>query len=270
MTTILLPVFEDSGAEARMHAALAMAQHTGGHVVALQITPLEAYASAERWGAPLMMAEVVESVERREAEIRERIETRLASEPVSWSYESTAGDFIRVICARARLADLIILARAARMAGGLGAPVPLAGDVAIHGQTPVLAVPADTTGFAPGGRALVAWNGSAESAGALRAALPMLARAGHVTLVVIREELEPPYPALMATEWLGRHGVASEVRLLERAGTVGETLCAAAADLGASWIAMGAYGHSRAREFLLGGVTRHMLGHSPVPLLLAR
>jgi nucleotide-binding universal stress UspA family protein len=270
VTTILLPLFEDPAAETRLRAAVALAQHSGGHVVALQITPLEAYASAELWGAPLMMAEVIASVEQLEAGIRTRTEARLAREAIGWSYETAAGDFTRVICARARLADVVILPCAARGRGAGAAALPLAGDVAIHGQTPVLAVPPDLDSFAPGGPALVAWNGSGEAAEALRAALPLLARAARVTLLVIREEGEPPYPASMALDWLARHGVSAEVRELERAGTVGETLCAAATDMGAAWIAMGAWGHSRAREFLLGGVTRHMLGHAPVPLLLAR
>jgi nucleotide-binding universal stress UspA family protein len=269
MTTILLPIFTDTGAEARARAAIALARHTGGHVACLQVTPLEAYAGADLWAAPLMMSEVVDSIEQREADIRRATEARFADSGISWSYANTAGDLTRAIVAAARLADLIVLARVLR-AGGRHAPVPLAGDVAVHASSPVLAVPAELETFDPAGPALVAWNGSAESAAALRAALPLLRAAASVTILTVGEDKVPDLPPEAAIDYLLRHGVRAGHRELPRVGSVGETLCGAFASPGGEWMAMGAYGHSRAREFLLGGVTRHMLEHAPRPVLLAR
>lgn len=270
MTTILLPIFTDEGAEARARAAIALARHTGGHVACLQITPLEAYAGADLWAAPLMMSEVVEGIERREADIRRATEARFADAGISWSYENTAGDFTRAIVAAARLADIIVLARALR-GSGRNAPVPLAGDVAVHASAPVLAVPPGLEAFDPAGPALVAWNGSGESAAALRAALPLLKSAASVTILTVDEQdKSPDLPAQAAIDYLLRHGVRAAHHELRRIGSVGETLNAAFSAPGGQVMVMGAYGHSRAREFLLGGVTRHMLEHSAGPLLLAR
>jgi nucleotide-binding universal stress UspA family protein len=269
VTTILLPVFGDSAAEARTRAAVALARQMEGHLVALQTTPYEAYTGGKLWSAPLMMTEVVASIAKVEAETRARTEARLAQEAISWSFETTTGDFTREICARARLADVIVLPRAVRGARAGDAP-PIAGDVAVHSATPVFAVPPDLESLDLAGPALIAWNGSAEAAAALRAALPFLRHAASATIVTVAEDKSADYPADAAAEYLGRHGIRVERCALTPAGSIADTLCGAFTSPGGGWMAMGAYGHSRAREFLLGGVTRGMLEQSPRPMLLAR
>ena len=269
MTTIVLPVFGDAAADTRLRMAVSLVRQLRGHLVALHVTPYEAYAAGTLWSAPLMMGELVASIERLAADIRARTEARLAQESISWSFEATSGDVTGSICARARLADLILLPRAVR-AGRISDAPAIAGDVAVHSATPVLAVPPELDSLDLSGPALIAWNGSGEAAAALRAALPLLRHAASATIVTVAEDKELDYPAEAAGAYLARHGIEVGHRALHPAGSIADTLCAACVDLGAQWLAMGAYGHSRAREFLLGGVTRAMLDQAPRPLLLAR
>ena len=101
-----------------------------------------------------------------------------------------------------------------------------------------------------------------EGSHALRLALPMLAKAKAVHVVTVLED-KSGFPATDACEYLARHGVASELHEWQRNGRrVADVLREAAAKLGASYIVMGAYGHSRIREAVLGGVTRDLLDDS--------
>jgi nucleotide-binding universal stress UspA family protein len=116
-------------------------------------------------------------------------------------------------------------------------------------------------------RLLVAWNGSVEAARAVSAALPFLCRAETVTLAATESETgETPVTAGLA-EFLLCHGVQATTRLLDAHRPAAEALCelAASADL----LVMGAYTHGRLWQLIVGGVTRHLLRASPVPLLMA-
>jgi nucleotide-binding universal stress UspA family protein len=120
---------------------------------------------------------------------------------------------------------------------------------------------------------LVAWNGSRESARALAEALPYLHKAKATTVVVVEDKLPAEEQASLgkdAVEHLKHHHVKATLhhaRLQNH--DVGKTLVAEARRLEADLIVMGGYGHSRLREFLLGGATYELLHKAPVPLLLA-
>ena len=91
-----------------------------------------------------------------------------------------------------------------------------------------------------------------------------------VEMLTIDEGLTLDYPPALAVEYLARHGIAAAVRMSAKTdGSAAEAIMAAAQTDGAAYLVMGAFGHSRAREYLFGGVTRRMLGESPLPLLLA-
>lgn len=170
---------------------------------------------------------------------------------------------------RSSLADLIVLSTALREPVP-GDPLPLAGDVAINARTPVLVVPAGTTRFDVTGKAFVAWNGSPEAAHALKASLPMLRLAASVVIATVEEPHSGFLPPLDACEYLSRHGVKAELLAIERGkASTADALLTARDRTGAGYVVMGAYGHSRMREFVLGGVTREMLRGSPVPMFLA-
>ena len=136
---------------------------------------------------------------------------------------------------------------------------------------PVFVVPYIHKGPAKLEHAVVAWDGGLVAARALAAAMPLLERAQRVDVVTIPPSGEPvdDLPGFNITRHLARHGVRPQLRQLPPADNVSEALLSYAAQSGADYLVMGAYGHSRLREFMLGGATREMLGSMTVPVLMA-
>ena len=138
---------------------------------------------------------------------------------------------------------------------------------------PVLLIPAAGTFKHVGTRALVAWNGSSEATRALVSALPLLRRAQQVDVVVFGSEpeslLQVAHPGADIGLYLARHGIRAEVSQHPIDIDVGNALLSAAADASSDLIVMGAYGHSRFREILLGGATRTVLASMTVPIWMA-
>ena len=137
---------------------------------------------------------------------------------------------------------------------------------------PALIVPyAGVKEFKPG-RVVVAWDGGAAAAHAVRSALPLLHLAKEVVVVIVKETHKRSIElagADIATH-LARHELHVEVREIGNAtGDIGQTILSFAADELADWLVMGAYGHSRVREFFLGGATRGILSSMTVPVLMA-
>jgi nucleotide-binding universal stress UspA family protein len=140
---------------------------------------------------------------------------------------------------------------------------------------PVLFIP--YTGVFPtlGAKIMVAWNGSRESARAVQDAMPLLQRAERVTVVRLNESKGETganrIPGADVALLLARHAVKAEVAALDGVNDVpmGEMLISRAADLGADLVVMGAYGHSRWQELVMGGATRTMLASMPVPVLMS-
>ena len=184
------------------------------------------------------------------------------------SFSSVTGREEDLVAQLARLADLTVV------------PHPEAGDdvsssdalhaVLFDSGRPVLIAP-QVALQSIGTRIAVAWNGTAESAAAVQAALPWMQRAEAVRVLSADEYQRrgPGAPAL--AQYLDLHGIHPEIaqfRPLER--EVGRGLLAAAQEFGADMLVMGAYSHSRLRQLILGGVTRHVLENARLPVLMCR
>jgi nucleotide-binding universal stress UspA family protein len=137
---------------------------------------------------------------------------------------------------------------------------------------PVIVVPAAPETFALKGTIVAAWDGSAEASRAINDALTFLKPASRVVLVtgVAEEGDERATRTEDMIAHLERHGVTAEfVRVKIGEGDIGRLLLSKAKDLGADLIVMGAFHHSRWREFILGGVTLTVLEEAPIPLFMA-
>jgi nucleotide-binding universal stress UspA family protein len=139
---------------------------------------------------------------------------------------------------------------------------------------PVLVVPDRARDYArPFGRVMVAWDDSDEALTAARGALPMLQAAGHVDVVLIDPPAHSPErsdPGGALCLMLTRHGIRTEVSILSRTmPRTAEVMMRFAREHGVDAVVMGAYGHSRFREAILGGATRDMLQAAELPLLMA-
>lgn len=175
--------------------------------------------------------------------------------------------------AHARTSDLVIVGQAdwQEPVDGIARDFPQ--QVLIHAGTPVLLVPFAGNFATIGEHVLVAWKDTREAARAIRDALPFLHGAKRVTLLEIDErdgDAPGGSPSLgAACGWLQRHGIAVASRCEPRTADVGDAILSRACALSADLIVMGAYGHSRAREWVLGGATRHLLRHMTVPTLMS-
>ena len=136
---------------------------------------------------------------------------------------------------------------------------------------PVLFVPRIQTRAPTLNKIVVAWDGSRTSARALADAQPMLEKARAIDVISIADPRlgYKELPGFNITRHLSRHGLNAELKRLPMSGDVGETLLSYAADAGADLLVMGGYGHSRLREFVLGGTTRTILQSMTLPLLMS-
>ncbi|GGA93813.1 universal stress protein [Allosediminivita pacifica] len=181
-------------------------------------------------------------------------------------------DIGRHVALRARFADLAVLPKPYGDDHGIELE-PILESALFEAQVPALIVPDDVTPRAQPERVVVAWNESPEALRAIRAALPLLKGASRVNVVVIDPPAHGPNrsdPGGMLSQFLSRHGVNVEIDVLSRTlPRVSDVLLRHVADLDAGMVVMGAYGHSRFREAILGGATRHMLELTPVPVFMA-
>ncbi len=268
MKAVLLYANDDSGLEGRLQAALDLARDYGAHLSCIQVTPFDSFIMGDPFGGVYALPTVIEAVRSAEEAHRARLEQRLQAEGVSWDWSRFDGQPAQLVADRSRLCDLIVLSLPGS-GDDYDGPLSMVGDVVLGARAPVLAIPQASRSFACLGPAVFAWNGAREAAHALRLTLPMLARASRVHIVTVTEDLSE-FPATDACQYLSRHGVKSELHEVPLGGgSVAEALLDAAAIFGAAYVAMGAYGHSRLRETVLGGATRDMLRSGATPLLLA-
>lgn len=268
MKAILVHADHGPGMAGRMAAAAALARRHGGHVTILVNTPFQRFVAMDPFGGAYVAAQVLEDARRDDSELAERLSAELARAGLNGEVVSTGDDLVDDLAEAATLADIVIVSIPAAGDARAQASPTLAGDLAMAGRTAVLALPEAHPALDLDGPVLVAWNGSAEAAAALRAALPLLP--GRAVTVLRVGEDEGRIADQAAIDYLARHGVAATLRV-EPVGAEGveETIRARAQAAGATLLVMGAYGHSRLRETLFGGVTRQMLAGAGVPLLLA-
>ena len=182
-------------------------------------------------------------------------------------------DRLPILLARqGRAADLTVVGPAGGEGGGDDAL--LAEAAFMDTGRPALVVPPAWAGTLPPARALVAWDGSREAARAAGDAVPLLQHAAEVTVLVVDAHAAGPrfgdQPGAGLTAFLARHAVKARVKHVAGiAGGPGPTILAQAKEERADLLVMGGYGHSRVREMLFGGTTRHILDHTNAPVLLA-
>ena len=265
MKNVLLLIHDDAGEEARFQVALDLARALSGHLTCVDIVEIPVLIGTDYTMGDAAFA-LTADVRDREAENRSRIKARLAVEDVPWDWKDATGDIARLLEVEAGLADVIVLNTvfAEHEPTNMRAIVS---DVVMQAGKPILAVPQETRSLDTGGQVLIAWNGAPAIANTLRAVTPLLALAEGVTIVEIGKIVGPP--AEEAAAYLSRHGIHARIdRDVPLVWSVGDALLAACRERLPAYCVMGAYGHSRLREWLIGGVTRQMLAESTLPLLL--
>lgn len=192
---------------------------------------------------------------------------RAAGNRMRW--EDVPGDAIGSLACRAIYADLLVLGqRDDAMPLAAETPSDFVFDLLARSGRPALVVPFAGSFASVGRTVLIAWKASREAARAVASALPWLSSAHKVHAIGYGEHAEQSLQCLQA--YLSCHQVRVTAHLSAvRDVSVGEDLLSRAADLGADMMVMGCYGHSRAREWMLGGVSRSILRAMTVPVLMA-
>jgi len=276
LTTIITSA-EQAGPAIASAAQLALALDAHLDVLALGIDRTQVGYSYVGGGAVLLQV----AMERAEADAKAAelaARKALETQPVSlrWAVEGAVaqmGGLVDLVALRARFADLVVLPRP--YGKGQGAEAEAVLEAALfEGQSPVVVLPeAGSAPVALPQRVVVAWNQSRESLVAVRRALPFLKKAAMVNIAVIDPPAHGPErsdPGGALCQMLVRHGVKAEVSVLARSmPRISDILNRHARDMNADMLVMGAYGHSRFREAILGGATRNMLEQAELPVLMA-
>lgn len=276
LTTIVTAANE---AEATVTAAAKLALALDAHldVLALGIDRTQVGYSYVGGGAVLLqvaMERAEADAKATEAAARKALDEQQVS--LRWTVEGAVaqlGGLIDLVAIRARFADLVVLPRPYGNGKGAEAEAVLEATL-FEGQAPVMVLPA--AGLMKEGlpkRIVIGWNQSREAMIAVRRALPFLKQADNVNIAVIDPPSHGPErsdPGGSLCQMLVRHGVKAEVSVLARTlPRISDVLNRHVIDTNADMLVMGAYGHSRFREAILGGATRNMLEQAQVPVLMA-
>ena len=275
--TIVVHVDGSPHQESRLRAAALLANEHGAHLVgnaATGVSWLDFALLTGSMAAPAPAADFQGLRDAAAVRLRGFEERARALGVASFEARMTEDDARYSLLLHSRYADLVVLSQENDPDPALPARVRgLPEYVALRGARPVLVVPDSYAGTPLPGTALVGWDGGMQAIRAITAALPLLRRAASVRLALINpdqlSELHGEEPGADMALYLARHGVPVEVVRERTRATVGDALTALARDSGAGLMVAGAYGHSRYREWMLGGVTRELLERAKVPLLIA-
>ena len=275
LNDILVYVDSTEATKARVGFAVTLAKEHGAHLIGIAFAPT---ALLPLYGADVGfadMSEVMESVKTQGANALQAFEARAKADGVSAEAELMQGmseEFPHDFARAARHVDLAILGQP-RDGDPLIGQYALVERCLFASGRPVIIVPALPEKPSLDGTIVAAWDGSAEAARAINDALTFLKPASRVVLVVgvasgQDDEQAPQTDDMIAH--LERHGVTAEaLRVKAGEGDIGRLLLATAKSLDADLMVMGAFHHSRWREFILGGVTLTVLEEATIPLFMA-
>lgn len=257
MRSILVHADRGPATTARLETGLSIARMTGGHVTVLVDTPIQRYIAMDPLGGSYLASEALSQALVEDQAQASNIAGQLAGQDVPFDVVHSSEETLDAMASASRLTDLVVVSRGGR----------LAGELAIAARTPVLVLADGALLPLPLNKAMIAWDGGDEAALALRSAAALLAGCPSVTVVTVKEK-PGGFPATDAMSYLSRHGIKAELREVARNGSTEQTLMDEAERCGPDLLVMGAYGKSRMREYMFGGVTRHFLEKSPKPALL--
>jgi len=275
--TILVHLDAGPRRSERLELALALADRHDAHLVglfALSAARMPSYVRADTSA----MLKAAQDERRADAAAEAEAEFRAAAARyggVKAEWRASSADAAGAVRLNARYSDLVVAGQGERgTERETGVAPEFIDEVVLSCGRPSLLVPYAGHFRDMGRRALVAWNASAEAARAVADALPLLERAERVEVVVFDGGAAGDHgeePGADAALYLARHGVKATV---SRYGIpdvdVGAQILTRAADMSVDLIVMGAYGHSRLRELVLGGATRTILESMTVPVLMSR
>ena len=276
--SILVPLDNQPECVTRTQAVLALARSMGSHVTG--VAPIEVMdlraslrASASVVSLPILGRDVL-----LEDATRAALAFDVACEIAGVTARKALveeGTMSQALNRRGRVNDLLVLTQSdPRANDGQAFKNPEIETTILASARPVLVLPYANAARTLGQRVLVAWDDSHAAARAVADALPLLRRAESVQVMCfngndLSDEDGRSNDLASVAEWLARHGVTVRTQVEATRIPVAETLLSRAADQGSDLIVMGAFGHARWRERLMGGTTRSVMGTMTVPVLMS-
>ncbi|MBN8292640.1 universal stress protein [Rhodobacter sp. NTK016B] len=255
-----------------MQIAAARDAHLNAYLLGVDMTPAGGFYMG---ASPLLLQETLERAQTEAEDLQAKARRMLDGQSLRWGTETAVvqfGGLPALVGLRSRFSDLVVQARPYGT-GTLHSQEAVIEAALFEGQAPVLVMPEGGLPDTFGQRVMIAWNQSNEALSAVRRALPLLQAAEAVDVVVVDPPVHSPErsdPGGLLTQMLSRHGVRAEVSVLAKTmPRVSDVLMRHMEDIDASLMVMGAYGHSRLREAILGGATRNVLENAKHAIFLA-
>ena len=272
---ILVHIDQSPRALMRLDIAAELARQHGAHLTALQVidVALPVMAMGDGGGGAViaeLMEQMRQSALAAGVKLKVAFEAALAREGIMGEWRQVEGTTQEILALHGRYADLLVLGQDDPESDSAGLLEAMVFDC---GQ-PVLAIPFAGSFKTIGKRVLVGWNASREASRALHDALPLIAKAETATVFLANPKRglggHGEESGADIARHLARHGMKVEVAMAIADDVPDSALLLNhASDMGADLLVMGAYGHSRLREFILGGMTRSLLREMTVPVLLS-
>jgi nucleotide-binding universal stress UspA family protein len=273
-TVLLVVPVSDSSASVR--DAAAFCEKAGAHLSVLVAAfappvPIGEYglAVSDSWAKERQTD--LDDLKKRVAEVTGTLSSSGLSCDVSSAY-AEAGEMDGEIGRRALYTDLTLVNSA--LSGDKMLPTAAIEGTMFNARNAVLLAPAGANGAWPPKRVMIAWDSRVEASRAVHEALGFIQNAEDVRVVMVDPQAHGESgaePGADIAAYLARRGLKVTVDRLPSAGNlISDVLTQHAADMQADLIVMGAYGHSRLRERIFGGVTKSMLDKPPLPLFMAR
>ena len=277
LLTLVTALDDPAVTHSLLDAAVAYARREDAHLEVLAVGIDDSQLGYFYGGASMMvMQETFGRAEASSVDVETLVRNRLNGEDIRWSVDraiTQLGALSMLVASRARYADLVMLPLPYGAGGGQAGEAALEAAL-FEADVPVLVLPRGLTEAPVFERIVVAWNDSPEALASVRQALPLLKAAREVSIVVIDPPaygLDQPEPGTLLSQWLARHGVRGEISVLAKTlPRVSEVMLRHLREQEADLLVMGAYGHSRFRQAILGGATRDMLENATTPVFMAR
>jgi len=282
--SILVPLDGSDSSRNALQTAIAMARDCGAHlnVVHVRANPKDAVPLLGEGMSGAVIEDIISAAEKEAVERARKSRTIFdevcSSQGVAWvdgpsastgptaTWIEEIGREDEVVALRGRLADMIVVSRPTDETA-VAATMTLNAAMVETGRGVLVVPPGGSGSF--GKRVAISWNGSAEAARAVAAAMSLIEDAEKVLILTIDGDSASPNVAKELSDYLAWHGVNAEIETTPVVESqVGETVLKKCGDWNADLLVMGAYTHSRLRQLIMGGVTRHVLAEATLPVVM--
>jgi len=282
--TILVPLDGSNASKNALLTSIAMARDCAAHlnVVHVRANPKDAVPLLGEGMSGAVIEDIITAAEKEAVErarkAREIFDQACADEGVTWvdgppslggptaTWIEEIGREDEVIAFRGRLADMIVVSRPTEDSA-VAATMTLNAALVETGRGVLVVPPSGAREF--GKRVAISWNGSAESARAVASSMALIEEAEKVLILSIDGDNGASDVAIQLSDYLAWHGVSAEVETSPVSESqIGETVLKKCGEWDADLLIMGAYTHSRLRQLIMGGVTRHVLAEATLPVVM--